>query len=310
MSLFDNMTAFVTAADVRSFSGAAKELAIARSMISRRIKSLEDRLETSLFNRTTRQLSLTETGRAYYERASRILAELVDAENVVRNLHSTLRGTLRVNAPTSFGVRHLSAAISEFLANHPHLEIDLDIDDRQVDLVGEGYDIAIRFGTLPDSTLIARTLASCRHVVCASPAYLAARGIPRIPTDVVEQEHDCLVDSNHRISEQWRFRSAGRWQELRVTARRLSVNNSEILREAVIAGLGLAVFPAYSVIDALEAGKLKVVLGEYEFFNSSISAVWPPNRQLSAKARAFVDFLCGRFDGSPDWDCVIDASVI
>jgi DNA-binding transcriptional LysR family regulator len=307
MSLFDDIITFVTAADVQSFSGAAKNLSVAKSIVSRRIKSLEDRLGTSLFNRTTRQLSLTETGQAYYERARRIVAELAEAEDVARSLHGTLRGKLRVAAPTCFGVRHLSLAIAEFLSSHPQLEIELDLDDRHVDLVGEGYDVAVRIGSLPDSSLIARTLAPCRHVVCASPVYLAARGEPRSPADLVKQAHDCLVYSNRSISEQWRFRSAaaGEWQELRVTAQRLSVNNGEVLRDAVIAGLGLAVLPTFAVGDALEAGQLRIVLREYEFFNSSIHAVWPPNRKLSAKARAFVDFLCARFDGLPYWDGVI-----
>jgi DNA-binding transcriptional LysR family regulator len=302
MSLFDEMAIFVRVVEVGSFSGAALRLGMAKSIVSRRIASLEARLGASLFHRTTRRLSLTETGLAYVERARRILDDVAEAEDVARRLQGELKGKLRVAAPMSFGWRHVSPAVAEFLTAHPHLDIDLNLNDRRIDLVSEGYDLSIRIDTMPDSSLIARTLAPCRHVVCASPAYLAARGVPVIPSDILAQSHDCLVYSNRPASEQWRFWVNDEWKEAPVKARRLGVNNGEVLRDAAIAGLGLIMLPTFIVSDAVESGALTVVLADYEAFALSIRAIWPPNRQLSAKVRALVNFLAKRFEGTPYWD--------
>ena len=217
VSLFDDMAVFVRAVEAESFSGAAQRLGVAKSVVSRRMASLEGRLGTSLFHRTTRRLSLTETGHAYYERARRILADVAEAEDVARRLQSELRGKLKVAAPMSFGSMHLSPAIAGFLVAHPQLEIELDLNDRRVDLVSEGHDLAIRIGKLPDSSLIVRRLAPCRHIVCASPAYLQARGEPRSPECLEGERHDCLVYSNRAISEEWRFRIGGEWHSVRVS---------------------------------------------------------------------------------------------
>jgi DNA-binding transcriptional LysR family regulator len=305
MNLFDDMTVFVRAVEAESFSGAARRMGLAKSVVSRRIGSLEGRLGTSLFHRTTRRLSLTETGQAYYERARRILADVVEAEEVARRLQSELRGTLKVAAPMSFGLLHLSPAVAEFLVAHPQLEIDLDLNDRRVDLVGEGHDLAIRIGKLADSSLIARRLAPCRHVVCASPAYLQVRGEPRSPEQLEDDRHDCLVYSNRAISDEWRFRIKGEWRSVRVRATRLGVNNGDVLRDAAIAGIGLVALPTFVVSEALRRGELKAVLGDFELDDLAIHAVWSPNRALSAKVRAFVDFLGDRFGGTPYWDAVL-----
>jgi len=302
MSLFEEMTVFVRAVEAESFSGAARRLGLAKSVVSRRIGSLEDRLGTSLFHRTTRRLSLTETGHAYYERARNILAEVVEAEEVARRLQSELRGTLKIAAPMSFGLLHLSAAVAEFLVAHPQLEIELDLNDRRVDLVSEGHDLAIRVGNLADSSLIARRLAPCRHVVCASPAYLQARGEPRSPEELVSGPHDCLVYSNRPISEEWRFRVDGEWRNVREGTTRLGANNGDVLRDAAIKGVGLVVLPTFIVSEALRRGELKAVLCDFELDDPAIYAIWPPNRALSAKVRAFVDFLGERFGGTPYWD--------
>jgi len=306
MSLLDDMNALVNAVEAGSFSGAAQRLGIAKSIVSRRISSLEARLGTTLFHRSTRRLSLTETGLAYVERARRILSDVAEADDIARQLQGELKGKLRVAAPMSFGSHHLSPAIAEFLAAHPNVDIDLDLNDRRVDLVSEGYDLAIRIGKLADSSLIARTLAPCRHVVCASSAYLAERGVPVKPSDLATQNHACLVYSNRPASEQWRFRIDDGWKEVPAMAQRLGVNNGDVLRDAAMAGLGLVVLPTFVVGDAVAAGALEVVLGDYEFFDPSIYAVWPPNRQLSAKVRALVDFLTERFGGTPYWDRPFD----
>src|SRR5580692_648908 len=305
MSLFDDMTVFVRAVEAESFSGAAQRLGVAKSVVSRRMASLEGRLGTNLFHRTTRRVSLTETGHAYYERARRILADVAEAEDVARRLQSELKGKLRVAAPMSFGLMHLSPAVTEFLVAHPQLEIELDLNDRRVDLVSEGHDLAIRIGKLPDSSLIARRLAPCRHIVCASPAYLQARGEPRSPEELEDDRHDCLAYSNRTIFDEWRFWIDGEWRSLRVRPTRLGVNNGDVLRDAAIAGIGLVVLPTFIVSEALRRGDLKAVLCDFELDDPAINAVWPPNRELSAKVRAFVDFLSERFGGTPYWDAAL-----
>src|SRR6202045_5089572 len=196
MSLFDDMTVFVRAVEAESFSGAARRLGVAKSVVSRRMASLKGRLGTNLFHRTTRRLSLTETGHAYYERARRILADVAEAADVARRLQSELKGKLKVAAPMSFGLMPLSPAVTEFLVAHPQLEIELDLNDRRVDLGSGGHDLAIRIGKLPDSSLIVRRLAPCRHIVCASPAYLQARGEPCSPGGPGGGGHNCPLSTN------------------------------------------------------------------------------------------------------------------
>jgi DNA-binding transcriptional LysR family regulator len=295
MGIFDDMTVFVRAVEVGSFSGAAQQLGIAKSIVSRRIVSLENRLGASVFRRTTRGLNLTETGQAYYERARRILADVVEAEDMASRSNGELKGKLKVAGPMSFGWRHMSPVVTEFLSAHPEVDIELDLNDRRVDLVSEGFDLAVRIGSLPDSSIIARTLAPCRHVVCASPVYLASRDVLCKPSDLATQGHVCLHYNNRPKSEQWRFRVDGVWTEVSVAARHIGANNGEVLRDAAIAGLGIAVLPTFIAGDALAAGTLKIVLGDYEVASPLILAVWPPSRHVSGKVRTFVDLLAKRF---------------
>jgi DNA-binding transcriptional LysR family regulator len=302
MSLFDDMTVFVRAVDVGSFSGAAQQLEIAKSIVSRRILSLESRLGTSLFRRSTRRLSLTETGIAYYERARRILADVAEAEDVASQLHGELKGRLRVAAPVSFGHRHLSPLVMEFLRTHPQVDIEIDLNDRRVDLISEGFDIAVRIGSLPDSSIISRTIAPCRHVVCASTAYLADHGRPQTPAELASEGQVCLSYNNRPRAEQWRFRVDGEWTDVPVKARHIHSNNGDILCEAAVAGLGITVLPTFIVNEAIATGALEVLLEEYEVASPSILAVWPPSRQLSRKVRAFVNLLAARFAKTPQWD--------
>jgi DNA-binding transcriptional LysR family regulator len=302
MSVFDDMTVFVRAVEVGSFSGAAQQLGIAKSIVSRRILSLESRLGTSMFHRSTRRLSLTETGLAYYERARHILADVAEAEDVASHLHGELKGRLKVAAPMSFGYRHLSAVVTDFLRAHPQVDIELDLNDRRVDLISEGFDIAVRIGSLPDSSIISRTLAPCRHVVCASPAYLAVHGKPQTPAALASEDHVCLAYNNRSRAEQWRFLIDGVWTDMPVKARHIHSNNGDILCEAAIAGLGIIVLPTFIVSDAIATGALEVLLGGYEIASPSIHAVWPPSRHVSGKVRAFVDLLAKRFAKKPYWD--------
>jgi DNA-binding transcriptional LysR family regulator len=305
MSLFDDMRVFTTVVETGSFSGAARRLGVAKSVISRRIAVLEARLQASLFNRTTRRLSVTEIGRAYFDRARRILDDVIEAEDAARSLHGELVGRLRLAAPLTFSRDHLSEAVATFLSEHPRLEIELDLNDRHVDLVNEGFDLAIRIGELPDSSLIARYLAPCRRVVCASPSYLAQFGEPRTLDDLTAQEHRCLVYSNRLVSAQWRFRVGDDWQSPKVQAHRLIANEGHTLRDAAIAGLGLVVLPTFVVSPALVRGQLRAVLKNYSLPEPSIYAVWPPGRQLSAKVRALVEMMAQRYGGVPYWDQAI-----
>jgi DNA-binding transcriptional LysR family regulator len=300
MSLFDDMTAFVRVVEAGSFSGAAQRLGVAKSIVSRRVGALEARLGASLFHRTTRRLGLTEIGVAYADRARQILADVAEADDIAGCLQSTLRGKLSIAAPMSFGLRHVSPAVAAFLSVHPGLEIELDLNDRRVDLVSEGHDLAIRIGDLPDSSLIARRLGPCRQVVCASPDYLAARGAPLTPADLAP--HEGLIYSNQPPSEVWWFRVGNVWQAAPPGTRRLAANNGETLLDAAIAGLGVVLLPTFIVGDAVAGGDLSVVLADYELPSRSIYVLWPPNRQLSAKVRAFVDFLVERCAGAPYWD--------
>ena len=302
MDRFAALQAFVAVAELRSFSAAARRLRIAKSAISRQVGALEAALGVRLFNRTTRSLSLTEVGRGYFERAERILADLSEADEAVGEMRSAPRGKLRVSAPMSFGFLHLTPALCDFLARYPEVDVDVALSDRFVDLVEEGFDVAVRIAVLPDSSLIARRLAPARAVICASPAYLARRGEPKIPDDLAG--HDCLFNSNLPSGREWRF--VGRdGSPTRVAVKgRLSLNNGDALRVAALHGFGLVRLPTFIVGRDLQAGMLTSVLDGYLEQDAAIHAVYPHARRLSPAVRAFVDFLGGRFGPNPYWDLV------
>lgn len=302
MDRLDDMLAFIKVVDTRSFTAAAERLNLSKSVISRRISELENRLGARLLNRTTRKLSLTEVGQAFYDRCTRILADLDEAEQAVADLHATPRGRLRINAPVSFGMVHLAPAIAEFLIRYPSIDIDLNLNDRFVDLVEEGYDVAVRIGKLRDSSLIARRLAPARRVVCASPSYLERRGSPMVPEDLTS--HDCLIYTNSPMAEQWSFRVNDEIRSVRVNGI-LRSNNGDLLKTAAIAGLGITVIPTFLCGDALKSGELQTIMSECYVSETTVYAVYPQNRHLSPKVRAFVDFLATRFGPRPYWDCAL-----
>jgi DNA-binding transcriptional LysR family regulator len=300
MDKLGDMAAFVRVVEARTFTQAAERLGWSKSVVSRRIAELEERLDVRLLNRSTRRLSLTEAGQAFYERCARILADVDETEQAVSSLHAAPRGLLRVNAPMTFGMLHLAPAISAFLERYPEMEIDLALNDRFVDLIDEGFDLALRIGDLPDSSLVARKLAPCRRVICAGPDYLSRRGEPRDPAALAG--YDALLYSNLANAETWRLTDrAGREHTVRVKSR-LRVNNGDVLREAAAAGLGLALLPTFIVADAIADGRLKPVLCDYRPPPTAVHAVYPHNRHLSTKVRAFVDFLAERFGPPPYWD--------
>ena len=297
--------AFVRVAECGSFSQAAQRLHSSKSVVSRQVGALEAELGARLIHRTTRALTLTEPGRSYFERASRILADLAEANASVGRLQSAPRGRLRVNAPMSFGFLHLAPALPDFLDRYGDVELELIMNDRFVDLVEEGFDVAVRIGKLEDSSLVARRLAPMRRTVCAAPAYLQKRGVPNSPEDL--KSHECLCYSNLGMTQEWRFvRPDGRPWPIEVHGR-LHANNGDALRAAALHGFGLAVLPSFLTGRDIQSGALVSVLEPFMPQDSAVYAVYPHARHLSPKVRAFVDFLAERFGPDPYWDRIDSA---
>ncbi|MCH8037974.1 MAG: LysR family transcriptional regulator [Proteobacteria bacterium] len=294
------MAVFARVVEMESFSGAARALGLSKSAVSKRVGRLEDRMGLRLLNRTTRRLSLTEAGAAFYQGCRRVVAEAEAAERAVSRLASAPRGRLKVNAPMSFGVRHLAPALPDFMARYPELNVDLTLNDRVVDLVEEGFDLAIRIARLAESSLIARRLAPNRLVLCAAPSYLAAHGAPRAVEDL--KDHACLLYSYQTAGDAWRLCGPGGERRLAVTGR-LRINNGDALLAAALGGLGVALLPCFICGQDLRAGRLIQVLPAWSGpADTAIAAVYPASRNLSPKVRVFVDFLTERFSGTPYWD--------
>jgi DNA-binding transcriptional LysR family regulator len=293
---FEDMRIFAAAVDAASFTGAAIRLGLSKQFVSKRVMALEEQLGARLLNRTTRRLSVTPVGRAYYERVVQILGDVEDAERAVASENVRPRGTLRVTAPMSFGTMHLGPVIPEFMQRCEEVSLEIDLNDRVVDLVGEGYDMGVRIGVLSDSSLIARRIAPFEMVACCSPGYLAKRGRPETPDDL--RHHDCLA-YGHSKSVDWTFSIHGRLRPVAVTGR-IRVNNGELARDAALAGLGVTVLPTFIVGQAIESGHLVKVLEAYEPPVGGVFAVYPQHRQSSAAVRAFVDFLVERFAPGAD----------
>lgn len=296
---FDTILAFVRVAETGSFSEAARRLNLSKSMISRQVSALEADLGVRLLHRTTRSLSPTEAGRAYLERCQRILADLDEANLLVSHLQAVPRGRLRVSAPLSFGVGHLSSCLPGFLERYPEIELEMGFTDRHVDLVEEGWDVAVRIGRLADSSLIVRRLAPVRRLAAASPAYLERRGTPTRPDELAG--HDCLTHGG-RIHSEWRF-TGDDGKPLQVEVRgRFDADNGDVLRDMALAGLGIVLLPSFFLGDDIRAGKLVPLLEKYVPLDSSLNAVYPHGRHLSPKVRAFVDHLAATFCPEPYWD--------
>lgn len=299
MDTIDGMRTFAAVVAEGAFSRAAERLDMSPQLASKYVGQLEARLGVRLLNRSTRQLSLTEAGRAYYERVREVLAEIDDMENAVGDMTARARGTLRVNAPMSFGQVHLARAITEFQAVQPEVEVALTLNDRVVDIVNEGYDLAIRIGRLEESALVARPLAPVRLVVCASPAYLDRCGVPEAPGDLAA--HDCLRYDYAADFDRWRFVHENGHYDVRIRGT-FSANNGDALRVAALAGKGIILQPTFIVGDDIRAGRLRTVLDEYRIAGLNVHAIYPHRQYLSAKVRTFVDFLAGYFGSPPYWD--------
>ena len=302
MNRLSAIESFVKVAELHSFSQAAARLNTSKSVVSRHVAALEAQLGLRLFHRTTRAITLTEAGRGYFERVSQILLDLQDADQAVSHLQMTPRGRLKVSAPMSFGFLHLAPALADFLGQYPELEVDVTMNDRFEDLVGEGLDLAVRIGTLGDSSFIAKKIAPIRRVICASPRYLAAHGTPDVPQDL--RAHQCLCNSNQPGGHEWRF-TMPEGKSVTVPVKgRLALNNGDALRVAALNDLGFVDIPTFIVGGDLKAGTLVSVLDVHVPQSLALHAVYSHARHLSPKVRAFIDFLASRFGPRPYWDQV------
>jgi len=269
-------------------------------MVSRRVSQLERRLGSRLLHRTTRRLTLTDAGRNFYQRAVQILAELDEAEQSVATEHGELRGAIRLAAPLSFGLGHLSGAITEFLDAHPAIELNLDLNDRTVNLIEDGFDLAVRIGELQDSTLVARRLGVSRAVTCASRAYLERHGEPRHPQDL--RGHIGLQYSNIGYRQHWRYETPEGDTVFAQPQIRIRANNGEALACAAVAGLGITTGPTFILGAYLGDGTLNRILKDFRQPAAGIYALYPPGRMMPRRIQAFSDFLAERFGEYPYWD--------
>ncbi len=302
MDSLTDIAVFAQVVESGSFTAAAERLSLSKGVVSKYVSRLEHRLGARLLNRTTRRLSLTEVGRSFYERSRHALQEIEDAELEVSQLQGEPRGTLRVNAPMSFGVMHVAPAVPEFLEKHPELSIDMNLDDRKVDVIEGGFDVSIRISELPDSSLIARRVGPCRHAIVASPAYLERYGTPRHPDDL--EKHNVLTYQYQSSAHEWHFQAPGQKPLLARVSGSMRMNNSLALRAALLNGAGVARMPTFVVGRDIQEGTLRPLLTSYTTLEVSIYLVYPQKQFLAPKVRAFVDFMKDRVTDQPYWDDV------
>lgn len=293
-----SMRVFAAVVETRSFAAAADRLAISRAMASKHIAQLEERLGTRLLHRTTRKIGLTESGISYFERCSQILQEIDEAETEAANLTIKPRGILRVTMPVSFAVRHVAPVIAKFLEIYPEVHVEASLSDRKTDLIEEGLDLALRIGRSLEPGLIAREIAKDRLVICAAPSYFENRRIPTSPKDL--PDHDCFLYTYAAVGNEWKMTGPDGEHVVKV-AGRLRANNGDFITQAVRDGIGLMCQPRFIVGDDLRAGRLIEVLPDYSFAPIGIYAVYPSRRHLSAKIRAFVEFITERFSSKTEW---------
>jgi len=300
MDRLSEMEAFVRVVDLGGFTDAARKMGVSKSAVSKHVSALEARLGARLLNRTTRRVNPTEIGLAYYDRAARVIAEASEADAMAASMQGAPRGELRISAPLSFGIRHLAPAVTAFLSAYPEVSARLALDDRFVELVAEGYDMAVRVGTLPDSSLMAKKLAETTLRLVAAPAYLERKGTPRTLDDLAA--HELLHYSNLSTGHGWRLRSGSGEERLVRAMGRLTVNNGDALMRAACEGLGIALSPAFICAEPMASGALVEVLADCRPAPLGVWAVYPAGRFPQPKLRVFVDFLAERFrNAGPDW---------
>ena len=299
MDRIDSMGVFAKVVEKQSFSGAARELRLSQAAVSKHVRALEDWLGAQLLNRTTRRLNVTEIGALVYERCERILDEIDDVRQDTNALQIAPRGVLHLAAPVSFGVTQLGPVLAEYLSHYPEVAVDVMLDDRFIDLVEEGFDLALRVRQLKDSSLVARRLAPVRFVLCASPFYVKQHGAPRAPADLAN--HRCLFYSLRAIPGEWRFRGPEGEVALRISGRFRS-NSGNMLHGAMLAGAGIGLAPTFVVGADLAEGRLVSLMPGYPPVESELSAIYPPGKNPSAKVRSLIEFLATRFGPEPPWD--------
>jgi DNA-binding transcriptional LysR family regulator len=300
MDKLTSMLVFTKVAKAGSFASAAKELGLSRAMATKHVMQLENGLGIRLLNRTTRNLSLTEVGMVYLERCLQILDEMEEMEIAVTRLQTEPRGTLKVNATPFFGAYHLAPAIAAYMEAFPDVNVELVLQAGYIDLIEEGFDLAIHLDEMRDSSLIARKLGSSQRIVCGSPNYFKKHGIPKTPDDL--RRHNCLINSSLPPRDQWQFSIPGGETTIVKVTGNMEANVADALRMAAISGLGLVLLPTYMVGQDIRKGRLNPVLTDYVPAPLEIHAVYPHRKHLSAKVRTFVDFLSERFHPKPYWE--------
>jgi DNA-binding transcriptional LysR family regulator len=288
MDRLTSLTAFVRVVDSGGFSAAGRRLNMSTTMVSNHVQALEDRLGARLLHRTTRKVSLTEVGKTYYDRCIQILADLEQADDIAGASQSTPRGTLRVYTATHI-VQFIAPVVAGFLGSYPDVKVDLSMGERAIDLIDEGFDLAVRLTPPPDSSLIVRSLATWRHVLCCSPAYLEKHGPLRQLLELAD--HNCFRHILYPYQDEWRFVDRGGTPaSVRISGNLIS-NSGETLRTAALQGVGILLAPGFLVRDDLEAGRLVRLLSEYRPVEFAMNAVYPHRHHLSAKVRSFIDLL-------------------
>ncbi|AZR40832.1 MULTISPECIES: LysR substrate-binding domain-containing protein [Marinobacter] len=284
MHRWEGVNEFVAVAETESFTRAAKRLEVSTAQVSRQISALEDRLSTRLFYRTTRRVSTTEAGQIYYQHCRQILDALEQAERSMTNMQLVPQGRLRLTAPVTYGEKSIAPLVNDFVLRYPELDVEMKLTNQQLDLVAEGYDLAVRLGKLDDSSLMARRLASRTLYVCASPAYLAVHGTPHSLSEL--EQHNCLQGNLGY----WRFQDAGHPRNVRIRGN-VRCDSGRALLDAALKGVGIVQLPDYYVGPALEAGTLVPLLTHYQEDDDGIWAVYPHNRHLSPKVRMLLDYF-------------------
>ncbi|PSB13923.1 LysR family transcriptional regulator [filamentous cyanobacterium CCP2] len=300
MDKFEQIRAFTKVVATGGFAAAARQMGVSRSSVNKLVINLENELGVQLLHRSTRRVIPSETGLAFYERCLAILADLEEAEQAVSQLQEEPKGTLRINAPMSFGMMHLSPAIADFMVNYPDLRVQLTLDDRLVDPIQEGFDMLVRIAEPPDSAaLIVHSIAPARRFLCASPDYLKRHGIPLHPDEL--QQHAGLHYGYLGTRNQWKLIGPDGEHVVSIHSV-LCSNNGEVLRDAALKGLGIAVLPTFIIGSYLQQGTLQIVLPDYHPPEITICIIYPSNRHLSAKIQLFTQFLKGRFGEQPYWE--------
>ena len=301
MERLAEMMTFAKVVETRSFSEAARVLVTSKSLVSKQVSNLEKALGVRLLNRTTRRMSLTEIGAAYYEHCVRIAHEIDAAGETVTQLQVEPRGVLRITSPVIFASLHLAPALRTFLQRFEQVEVELNASDRVIDIVDEGYDLAIRITDHPHATMVARKIAPVRWVTCASPDYLERHGTPATPQDL--SHHQCLIYQGiPALRSGWHYRVGGKEMTLPVSGR-CRVNNSEVLLQMALDGMGIVLFPTYILGPLLKSGRLKQILPDCVANpDTLLYATYLPNRYMQPKVRAFIDHLMDHFGPEPEWD--------